>query len=106
MRTTTTALSQVSDLVAMVTARPVETSTIKHVEVLALQAQVLMVAVITSTGGVTTRIFTFERPVDPGLAEWAASYLNELLVGLGLGARMLHGRLLDPTLPATERNFL
>jgi heat-inducible transcriptional repressor len=106
MRTTTTALSQVTDLVAIVTAPPVETSTIKHVEVLVLQPQVLMVVVITSTGGVTKRMFTFERPVDPGLAEWAASYLNERLVGLGLGARMLHGRLLDPTLPATERNFL
>jgi heat-inducible transcriptional repressor len=106
MRTTTSALSQVTDLVALVTAPPVETSTIKHIEVLVLQPQVLMVVVITSTGGVSKRMFTYERPVDPGLAEWAASYLNERLVGLGLGARMLHGRLHDPTLPATERAFL
>ena len=106
MRTTTTALSQVTDLVAIVTAPPVHTSTIKHVEVLALQPQVLMVVIITSTGGVSKRIFTFERPVDPGLAEWAASYLNERLVGLGLGARMLHSRLTDPSLPTTEGTFL
>ena len=38
------------------------------------------------------------RPVDTGLADWAASYLNERLVGLGLGARMLHQRLYDPSL--------
>ena len=106
MRTTTETLSQVTDLVAIVTAPPVHTATIRHIEVLVLQPQVLMVVVITSTGGVSKRIFTFERPVDAGLAEWAASYLNERLVGMGLGARMLDARLHDPTLPATERDFL
>jgi heat-inducible transcriptional repressor len=106
MRTTTETLSQVTHLVAIVTAPPVHTATIRHVEVLVLQPQVLMVVVITSTGGVSKRIFTFESPVDPGLAEWAASYLNERLVGLGLGARMLNARMHDPTLPGTERAFL
>jgi heat-inducible transcriptional repressor len=106
MRTTTETLSQVTDLVAIVTAPPIETATIKHVEVLVLQPQLLMVVIITSTGGVSKRIFTFERPVDPGLAEWAASYLNERLVGMGLGARMLRARLHDPTLPGTEHAFL
>jgi heat-inducible transcriptional repressor len=106
MRTTTEALSQVTDLVAIVTAPPINTATIRHIEVLVLQPQVVMVVIITSTGGVSKRIFTFEDPVDAGLADWAASYLNERLVGLGLGARMLHGRMLDPTLPATERAFL
>ena len=90
MRVTTETLSQVTNLLAIVTAPPIETSTIRHVEVLLLQPQVLMVVVITSTGGVTKRLFTFARPVDPGLADWAASYLNERLVGLGLGARILH----------------
>jgi heat-inducible transcriptional repressor len=65
-----------------------------------------MVVVITSTGGVTKRLFTFSRPVDSGLADWAASYLNERLVGLGLGARMLHQRLHDPSLSSTESTFL
>jgi heat-inducible transcriptional repressor len=65
-----------------------------------------MVVVITSTGGVTKRLFTFPRPVDSGLADWAASYLNERLVGLGLGARMLHSRLHDPSLTQTEAAFL
>ncbi len=106
MRATTEALSQVTNLLAIVTAPPLQTSTIRHVEVLALQPQVLMVVVITSTGGVSKRLFTFPRPVDTGLADWAASYLNERLVGLGLGARMLHQRLHDPSLPHTEREFL
>jgi heat-inducible transcriptional repressor len=106
MRVTSETLSQVTDLLAIVTAPPIETSTIRHVEVLVLQPQVLMVVVITSTGGVTKRLFTFPEPVDSGLADWAASYLNERLVGIGLGARMLHQRLHDPSLSITERAFL
>jgi heat-inducible transcriptional repressor len=106
MQVTTETLSQVTNLLAIVTAPPIETSTIRHVEVLVLQPQVLMVVVITSTGGVTKRLFTFAEPVDPGLADWAASYLNERLVGLGLGARMLHQRLHDPSLSGSESEFL
>jgi len=106
MRVTTETLSQVTNLLAIVTAPPLETSTIRHVEVLALQPQVLMVVVITSTGGVSKRLFTFPRPVDTGLTDWAASYLNERLVGLGLGARMIHQRLHDPSLSTTEIDFL
>lgn len=106
MRVTTETLSQVTNLLAIVTAPPIETSAIRHIEVLVLQPHVLMVVVITSTGGVTKRIFTFPEPVDPGLADWAASYLNERLVGLGLGARMIHQRLHDPSLSGIEARFL
>jgi heat-inducible transcriptional repressor len=106
MRVTTETLSQVNNLLAIVTAPPIETSTIRHIEVLRLQPQVLMVVVITSTGGVTKRMFTFATPIDSGLADWAASYLNERLVGLGLGARMLNQRLHEPSLSQTEAAFL
>jgi len=106
MRLTTEKLSQVTNLLAIVSAPPIESATIRHVEVLVLQPQVLMVVIITSTGGVSKRIFTFDSPVDTGLIDWAASYLNERLVGMGLGARMLGGRLADPSLPASERAFL
>jgi heat-inducible transcriptional repressor len=106
MRVTSETLSQVTDLLAIVSAPPIQTTTIRHVEVLVLQPQVLMVVVITSTGGVSKRLFTYDRPVDTGLAEWAASYLNEALVGRGVGARTLRSRLTDPTLPPTERSFL
>ena len=106
MRITSETLSQVTDLLAIVSAPPIQTTTIRHVEVLALQPQVLMVVVITSTGGVSKRLFTYERPVDVGLVDWAASYLNEALVGKGVGARTLRSRLTDPTLPPTERTFI
>ncbi len=106
MRVTSETLSEVTNLLAIVTAPPIETSTIRHVEVLVLQPQVLMVVVITSTGGVTKRLFTFQRAVDSGLADWAASYFNERLVGFGLGARMLHQRLHDPSLSKAEAEFI
>jgi heat-inducible transcriptional repressor len=106
MRITTETLSQVTNLLAIVTAPPIETSTIRHIEVLLLQPQVLMVVVITSTGGVTKRLFTFAEPIDPGLADWVSSYLNERLVGLGLGARILQKRLHDPSLSDRESDFL
>lgn len=106
MRVTTEALSQVTNLLAIVSAPPLQTTTIRRIEVLALQPQVLMMVIITSTGGVTKRMFTFDEPVDPGLADWAGEFLNEQLVGMGLGARMLHSRLADPSLPATERAFI
>lgn len=106
MRVTSETLSQVTNLLAIVSAPPIDTATIRHVEVLLLQPQVLMVVVITSTGGVTKRVFTFERPVDPGLASWAGQFLDERLNGVGLGARMLAKRLDDPSLRDSERSFL
>jgi heat-inducible transcriptional repressor len=106
MRAATETLSQVTNLLAIVSAPPLDTATIRHVEVLLLQPQVLMVVVITSTGGVTKRVFTYASPVDPGLAQWAAEYLNERLTGMGLGARMLHSRLSDQSLRPIEQAFL
>jgi heat-inducible transcriptional repressor len=106
MRITTETLSQVTNLLAIVTAPPVQAATVRHIEVLALQPQVLMVVVITSTGGVTKRVFTFDAPVDSGLAKWAGEYFNERLSGLGLGARMLHSRLDDQSLSPRERAFV
>ena len=106
MRLTSETLSQVTNLLAIVSAPPVDTATVRRVEVLLLQPQVLMVVVITSTGGVTKRVFTFDRPLDPGLVAWAGEYLNERLEGTGLGARTLHSRLRDEGLSATERTFV
>jgi heat-inducible transcriptional repressor len=106
MRVTTETLSQVTNLLAVVSAPPLETATIRHIEVLPLQPQIVMVVIITSTGGVSKRVLAFDAPVDNGLVAWAAGYLNEELVGIGLGARKLQARLSDPSLPHTERTFL
>jgi heat-inducible transcriptional repressor len=106
IRETTATLSQVTDLVALVTAPPLHTATIHRIEVLRLQPRVVMVVVIASNGGVTKRVFTFDEEVDSGLVEWAASYLNERLAGFGLGARMVADRLRDEELGPTELAFL
>lgn len=106
MRTTTAALAQVTDLVALVTAPPLETATIHRVEVLRLRPSVVMVVVITSTGVVRKRIFDFSEAVDPGLVEWASSYLNESLADMSVGARMIAGRLGGDGLEPVESGFL
>lgn len=107
MRETTATLAQVTDLVAMATApSPGLTATIHRVEVLPLQPNRVVVIAIASTGDVTRRVFEFDRPVDPGLVEWASSYLNEKLSGLGVGARMIASRLRDPELSGVEARFV
>jgi heat-inducible transcriptional repressor len=106
MRLTTSKLSQVTDLLAAVSAPPLHTATVRHVEVLLLQPQIALVVVITSTGAVTKRAFTFDEPVDVGLADWAASYLNERLADMDLGALTLRSRLIAPELSERERDFL
>ncbi len=46
----------------VVSAPSPNTATIRHVEVLALQPQLVLVVIITSTGGVSKMLATFERP--------------------------------------------
>src|SRR5919109_3747181 len=106
MRATTETLSRVTDLLAAVSAPPLHTATIRHIEVLLIQPRVALVVTISSSGAVTKRAFTFDEPVDAGLADWAASFLNERLGGMELGALMLMGKLDSPELTATERTFL
>jgi heat-inducible transcriptional repressor len=106
MRAATEQLSQVTNLLAIVTAPPIATSTIKHIELLALQPQLAMIAVITSTGGVTKRLIPSERALDAGLVDWARSYLNEELGGMSVGARMIASKLLDPSFGPAESAFL
>src|SRR5437763_3334925 len=106
LQATTEMLSQVTRLLALVSAPPLEVTTVVHVEVLRLQPELVMVVVITSSGGVTKRLFHFEQPVDAGLAQWAGEYLNETVAGLQLGASLLRRRFDDPGLSPREHEFL
>ena len=106
LQTTTEMLSSVTRLLALVSAPPLETTTVRHVEVLLLQPQTVMVVVITSTGGVSKQLFRFEEPVDTGLANWAREYLNERLAGVRLGSVQLRRQLEEPSLSSAERSFL
>jgi heat-inducible transcriptional repressor len=106
LQATTEMLSQLTSLLALVSAPPLASATVRHVEVLLLQPQVVMALVITSTGGVTKRVAVFDAPVDSGLANWAAQYLNEQAAGLELGSHRLNRVLENPDLSPRERTFL
>ena len=99
-------LSQVTRLLALVSAPSIEATTVVRVEVLLLQPELVMVVVITSAGGVTKRLFHFDEPVDAGLAQWANEYLNETVAGLQLGTTLLRRRFEDAGLSTRERAFL
>ena len=106
LQTTTEMLSRLTRLLALASAPSLEAGLVRHVEVLLLQPQVVMVVVITSTGGVTKGVYTLGEPLDPGLVRWGAQYLNEELQGLRLGSRALRRRFEDPGLSDRERSFL
>ncbi len=106
LQSTTEMLSQATRLLALVSAPSLESATVRHVEVLALQPRVVMVVVITTTGGVTKRLFETEETVDSGLAAWAKEFLNERVAGTRLGTSTLRRQLDDPQLSAREREFL
>ena len=106
LRVTTDMLSRATRLLAVVSAPSLETATIRHIEVLALQPTSVMVVVITSTGGVTKRVFRLDEPVDSGLLAWASEYLKERIVGVRLGASSVRRRLEAPELSPRERGFL
>jgi len=106
LQSTTEMLSQVTHLLALVSAPGIETATVRHVEVLVLQPSLVMVVTITSTGGVAKKLFAFDQPVDAGLAAWANEYLNERLVGVQLGTHLLRRRMGEEGLSAREQEFL
>src|SRR5579864_3425486 len=106
LQATTEMLSQVTRLLALVSAPSIDATTVVRVEVLLLQPELVMVVVITSAGGVTKRLFHFDEAVDPGLAQWGNEYLNETVSGLQLGTTLLRRRFEDPGLSAGERAFL
>ena len=106
LRMTAEALAQATDLLAAVSAPSLDTTVVRHVELVPLQPQLVMAVVITASGGVAKRLFVFEQAVDAGLLEWARDYINESIVGLRLGARTLRQRLSDPSLGTAERGIL
>jgi heat-inducible transcriptional repressor len=106
LQATTEMLAEVTRLLALVSAPPIEAATLKHVEVLQLQPDVVMVVVITSAGGVTSLRYSFSEPLDPGLVTWASEYLNERLEGARIGSRAVKAAFEEPSLSPRERSFL
>ncbi len=106
IREAATLLARTTGLLAMISSPEQGITTIKHVEVLQLQPDLVTVVVITASGGVARKLFVFDQPVDPGLVNWAHGYLNDAVCGLDLGSRLLRHRLAEPELAASERAFI
>jgi len=106
LQATTEILSQVTRLLALVSAPPFEAATVRHVDVLQLQPNVVVVVVITSTGEVAKQRYAFPEALDPGLVTWAGDYLRERVIGLRLRSRLLVRAFDEPSVSSRERAFL
>jgi heat-inducible transcriptional repressor len=106
LQATTEILAQVTRLLALVSAPPLEAATVRHVDVLQLQPAVVVVVVITSTGEVANKRYAFPDPLDPGLVTWAGDYLRERVIGLRLRSRLLVRAFEEPSLSMRERAFI
>ena len=106
LRRTTEALSDATHLLAVVSAPSFEAAAVRHVEVLQLHPRVVIIVVITASGSVSKRVFESEEPIDAGLVEWAASYLDETVVGKRPSPTVVRRAFEDPALTTRERRFL
>ena len=105
-RETTCRLADATGLLAVITAPRASGAVIRHVEVLQLQPNRLVVVVITAAGDVARHVVTTPVPVDPGLVDWAGEYLNERVAGLAIGEHRLRARLAHPELSRAELGML
>jgi heat-inducible transcriptional repressor len=106
LRRTTETLSEATHLLALVSAPSLEAAAVRHVDVVQLQPRIVIVVVITASGSLSKRMVEFEDAVDPGLVDWARTYLEETVVGRRASASVLRRAFEDPGLTTRERYFL
>jgi heat-inducible transcriptional repressor len=106
LRQTSEAMSEATNLLALVVAPLASGARLRHVELILLQNALVMIVFILSTGRVSKAIVDFSDPVDPGMVEWARTYLNELMGDRILTERLCRRVLQSPELAPKERRFL
>lgn len=106
LRQATEAMSRATNLLAVALAPRVSGARLCHVELLALHPSQLMYVFIVSTGSVMKGALEFSQSIDPGLVEWARTYLNEMLNDRTLTARLVRRALDNPELSTREAAFL
>ncbi|HEY5529750.1 MAG TPA: heat-inducible transcriptional repressor HrcA [Thermoleophilia bacterium] len=106
LRQATEAMSRATNLLALALAPRVSGARLCHMELLALHPNQLMYVFIVSTGGVMKGTLEFAQPIDPGLVEWARTYMNEMLDNRTLTARLVRRVLDNPELTPHEAAFL
>ena len=107
LQATTEMLSQVTRLLALVSAPPLEAATIVRVEVLLLQPNVVD-GRRDHVGGRRheAALSTSPSRSTPASRPWAGEYLNETVAGLQLGTRLLRARVRGSGPRQRERAFL
>ena len=106
LRQATDAMSRATNLLALVLGPRMSGARLCHVELLTLHPNQLMYVFIVSTGAVMKGVIDWPRAVDPGLVEWARTYLNESFHDQALTARLIRRALENPDLSAREAGFL
>lgn len=106
LRRTTEAVAELTQLLTVTSAPPVETTIVQRVELVQLQPESIVLIVITSSGNVYKKVLQLGTAADGGLVEWAADYLNHCLRGARLGARLIRSTFHEPDLGENERRFL
>lgn len=106
LRQVTEAMSRATNLLALALAPRVSGARLCHVELLTLHPSQLMYVFIVSSGGVMKGAIDWPRAIDPGLVEWARTYLNETLNDQTLTSRLIRRALDNPELSPREAGFL
>ncbi len=106
LRRTTETLSEATHLLALVSAPSLEAAAVRHVDVVQLQPRIVIIVVITASGSLSKRMVEFEDALDPGLVDWARTYLDETVVGRRASPSVLRRAFEDPGLTTRERYFL
>ncbi|MBE0428394.1 MAG: heat-inducible transcription repressor HrcA [Thermoleophilia bacterium] len=99
-------LARATGLLALISAPSQNNTAIKHVEVLRLHPDVVMVVIITASGVIAKKLVVFDQPVDRGLIDWARGFLNDAICGMDMGSRRLRMQLEEPELSPDERGFI
>lgn len=106
LRQATDAMSRATNLLALVLGPRMSGARLCHVELLRLHPNQLMYVFIVSTGAVMKGVIDWPQAIDPGLVEWARTYLNESFDDQALTARLLKKALDNPELSPREAGFL
>lgn len=106
LQLTTEAVAGLTQLMAVTSAPRVETTVVRHVELIQLQPDAIVLVVITGAGEVYKKVIQLEQAADHRLIESVGEYLNDSLVGARLGARLIRSTFGAPGLGVNETRIL
>lgn len=106
LRQISEAMAGATNLLALVVAPRTSGATVRHIELLILQPQLVMVVFIVSTGRVAKWVVDYTDTVDLGMVDWARTYLNESLGQRIITDRLVRRTLDNPELKKKESRFL